>query len=645
MKVSTKRRSHLIPFLGGFTICIIFLSVHPIHSILYGREVQDVGDIDHEDTNIGFLGFFISTVISPTIDIDVTPSSYKGHEIISVAPPVPEYGVPVYSAQLFNHTFGNSYGSPYVGQWDPPGVDFNRIIVTLKTSIDHSQYDRLAHFHVNGSEVWRTSTIEPGGVLAYSIFSKDVSRYNSLFQNPTSFLFQLDNVVEAGILGEFTTVLTADFYLVSDEFNLLGIERPPDSVYSLTEQGLNKPPLINLVESPYTVKIPKISPQTSRLILSVITSGNANEEFWYDNELGPGQSGPIRIVNVYYDGQKIAVQAPEPVIFTGGISPLFWNPVVSTDAFNLPTIDIDLTALLPDLGLCDHTLSIQVSNGIGEWQNTSTLVGYDWITAANLLAWEDSTITSVSGVVGKPYGSTSGRLVSDTVNAEEFQVIDSRHYGGISSQVVYNFVGGGNFTVTASISSSALTVNSQTNFNTSAIVAQYGKTINSATISTDGLIISEFTFKGIYPLTLGDYYVPTNNASISESINDIYHVKGVSISGDRQSELSVRQNGTSQFQLAKYVIGGDGYLTTNYQYSENYGVTSNREVYGGAASVRAIGQISSDDSWITPAVVPDPLLSIDNFIQETWELLGDLSRFGDSVEVAQLILDDVESAY
>ncbi|MFS8018079.1 putative peptide-N(4)-(N-acetyl-beta-glucosaminyl)asparagine amidase [Helianthus anomalus] len=56
---------------------------------------------------------------------------------------------------------------------------------------------------------------------------------------------------------------------------------------------------------------------------------------------------------------------PFPMIFTGGINPLFWEPVVSIRAFNLPSFDIDLT---PFFGLLlddkNHSIGIQIADGI-----------------------------------------------------------------------------------------------------------------------------------------------------------------------------------------------------------------------------------------------------------------------------------------
>lgn len=69
-----------------------------------------------------------------------------------------------------------------------------------------------------------------------------------------------------------------------------------------------------------TVKLPKVAKNTTRLQLSVFTSGNAAEEFWYSNVLDKFKDifeeegnefigkGPLRIVNVYFNGEKLLLK-------------------------------------------------------------------------------------------------------------------------------------------------------------------------------------------------------------------------------------------------------------------------------------------------------------------------------------------------
>ncbi|TRO75456.1 hypothetical protein FKB34_17240, partial [Glycocaulis profundi] len=100
-----------------------------------------------------------------------------------------------------------------------------------------------------------------------------------------------------------------------------------------------------------------------------------------ENNLDTGRAhGAYREVLVTIDGNLVGGVVPFPLIFTGGINPLFWEPVVSIGAFDLPSYDIDLT---PFLGFLldgkEHSIGIQVADGISFW-----------LVDANLHMWFDS---------------------------------------------------------------------------------------------------------------------------------------------------------------------------------------------------------------------------------------------------------------
>ncbi|XP_010257132.1 PREDICTED: peptide-N4-(N-acetyl-beta-glucosaminyl)asparagine amidase A-like [Nelumbo nucifera] len=138
----------------------------------------------------------------------------------------------------------------------------------------------------------------------------------------------------------------------------------------------------------YTREI-QIPLNTHRAVLEVYVSFHGNDEFWYSNPpdayfkknnltLERG-NGAFRQVFVTIDGAYVGSELPFPVIFTGGINPLLWEPVVAIGAFDLPSYDIDLTPLL---GLLldgnNHSFGLGVSDGIPFW-----------LLDANLHLWLD----------------------------------------------------------------------------------------------------------------------------------------------------------------------------------------------------------------------------------------------------------------
>ncbi|KAL3508405.1 hypothetical protein ACH5RR_027806 [Cinchona calisaya] len=153
------------------------------------------------------------------------------------------------------------------------------------------------------------------------------------------------------------------------------------------------------------VRIPR---NAYRAVIEIYVSFHGNDEFWYSNppdsyfknvndyevrNRNPSDlcasmkkasaergHGAYREVLVMVDGNLIGSVVPFPVIFTGGINPLFWEPVVSIGAFDLPSYDLELT---PYLGmLLDgkvHSFSFQVADGISFW-----------LVDANLHLWLDA---------------------------------------------------------------------------------------------------------------------------------------------------------------------------------------------------------------------------------------------------------------
>lgn len=153
------------------------------------------------------------------------------------------------------------------------------------------------------------------------------------------------------------------------------------------------------------IRIPR---RTYRALIEIYVSFHGNDEFWYSN---PPDSyieinklttkrghGAYREVLLTIDGNLVASVVPFPVIFTGGINPLFWEPVVSIGAFDLPSYDLDLT---PFLGmLLDgkiHHFGLSVADSISFW-----------LVDANLHLWLDDSSQEVQA--GMDYKAPSFNL-------------------------------------------------------------------------------------------------------------------------------------------------------------------------------------------------------------------------------------------
>ena len=139
------------------------------------------------------------------------------------------------------------------------------------------------------------------------------------------------------------------------------------------------------------------------------------QEFWYTNVLSTEVAtfnssgttllgyGPFREVQLYIDGNLAGVVWPFPIIFTGGIVPGFWRPIVGIDAFDLREDEIDIT---PWLGLlCDgnsHMFEIRIAgladDGRGNGQLTEGVGSY-WVVTGKVFVWLDPDGSVTTGQI------------------------------------------------------------------------------------------------------------------------------------------------------------------------------------------------------------------------------------------------------
>lgn len=559
-------------------------------------------------------------------------NSHSPKEVLSVAFPLkPEerYGKLVYTQTLVNHTF-DSWGNPSRVNFKPPKQAFTNVVLTLKTTVDGVQYDRLAHLYVGGAEIWRTSTIEPGARNVFSLFKKDVSTYASLFRSKTHVEFELNNVVNEWLTGKFHIELTADFYQsdhhtleesyeeIKSQYSAFDIRKPADKVYPLNgESGFSQvealaflsvlehvsqdaensgdlaspesarakshpSPIRYLPSQSFLFHLPQVSKNTTRLKLATFVSGNAAEEFWYNNVLDRYKNrfesdgnaflghGPTRFLNVFVDGQKIATQAPQPFIFTGGYSPSLWNPVVATNAFDLPSVDIDVTGLLPYLWKSgDHKIEITVDNGLDEVEGDDSGIGQDWIVSANLLTYESADVIESSGKIvhigERSRGNSLG--VSPPYTNTLQQIVNVILQGQLTSEIILKLSSGETLNTTVSTFTKGEISNVQhySNLGDNGRIVHVGHSSKSFLLTDnldDGAVIHQTNISLSYPLVISSVQTLVEGGLDLDFRIVNSKLTTLDINGKRVMAEAINQNGTSLFHLRRHGNYGGGLLTT-----------------------------------------------------------------------------------
>ncbi|KAI3399592.1 hypothetical protein diail_6231 [Diaporthe ilicicola] len=324
-------------------------------------------------------------------------------EVFQVEAPVrANYEGAACSSTIVQYDFTASYGHPFVGAYVPPGdCDFTTVVFNMSITSAGINYDRLTLLYFGDIEVWRSTTAMPVRTGIYYSYVKDMTAYASLLRQEQKVIMQLDNIYDSTFTGDFNVTLVAQFY--DDE----GSASPADSILPISSlsSGENKTSVFSLPDGNATalLSFPK---NVERAVVSVFASGNGNEEFWYTD--APGQFtgtfnrsfvngySPWREVQVLIDGQLAGVSWPFPIVFTGGISPGLWVPIVGIDTYDLGSVDVDIS---PWLGLlCDgneHMFELKVAG-----YNSSTLLGSiasNWWISGEVFLWLDTNGTQTTG--------------------------------------------------------------------------------------------------------------------------------------------------------------------------------------------------------------------------------------------------------
>ncbi|GAA91928.1 peptide-N4-(N-acetyl-beta-D-glucosaminyl) asparaginase amidase N [Aspergillus luchuensis IFO 4308] len=269
---------------------------------------------------------------------------------------------------LMDHVFGYSYGEPYVGIYEPPNCTFDTVRINFTVTSKGRQYDRLALMYLGDTEVFRTSTAEPTTDGIIWTYIKDMSQFNVLWKEKQKLIFDLGNIITDVYTGSFNTTLTAYF---SYEGNV----RTPDVILPISarKSAQNASSDFDLPSDNATVQY-QIPQAASRAVVSISACGQSEEEFWWSNVLSADEYtfdntigelygySPFREVQLYIDGILAGVDWPFPIIFTGGVAPGFWRPIVGIDAFDLRQPEIDITPFLPLLkDNKSHSFEIRVT--------------------------------------------------------------------------------------------------------------------------------------------------------------------------------------------------------------------------------------------------------------------------------------------
>lgn len=498
---------------------------------------------------------------------------------VTADPPVPRPQetpciVPLFSG--FQFIGFNIQSFSFTPPPDCPGP-WEKIVFTGDFNVTAGrQFDRTAIVDLGYVNIYFGTTPEPRHNLSPSWHvERDLTEYSALFSSPQTGHVILGNVVNSTFTGVISGSAALEFYPSEGAGNGNG-QRPADAVLPLVQsngQGGNNEPAFLFTSADQLATTFTLPQNIERALLDVITQSQIGDEFWYTcvpndvaNELQSCGNTAFREAEVNIDGQPAGVAPVYPWIYTGGIDPLFWEPIPGVQALNFAPYRVDLT---PFAGVLSngqqHTVALNVFNANGYFSATATLLLYldhgsqqvtGEVTANTIGSAPNPTINE--NIQTDASGNITGTVT--TVSSREFSVAGfvSTSHGRIATQVnqTVNFNNVQNFTITAT--TYVQDISQETD-------------VKSATTTWQGPVPFQTLETFQYPLTvnLSLAFAPDGSGSQLGTVSQEFQNTLVSPFFARTVDNKVNTTDTLNFNSSGHITGNSGAESSQSYNSSN----------------------------------------------------------------------------
>lgn len=418
--------------------------------------------------------------------------------------------VPLFTQQGFNDFTDKSFAyTPPAGCAGP----YAKIVFVSDFSVTAGrQFDRTLFVAIGGLNVFFGTTQEPSALVSPAWhLERDLTDYAAALSAPQSGTASLGNLVDSTYTGLITGSASLLFY-PADAAN--PAPRVPDAVLPLANGAVSLAKTADTLSK--TLTLPT---NGERVYLDVIAQSQASDEFWWTcapSDIAAqvqncGNTG-FRETEVTIDGQPAGVAPIYPWIYTGGIDPRLWRPVVGVQTLNFVPYRVDLT---PFAGLlangAAHTIALSVFNAQDHFSTTAALLVFrdpgaatvtgaltaNTLTAAPAPVVSETLTTAADGSVSGPVSVVSTR---DFTIAGTLQTSHGKVDTTLRQTIAFSNVQ--NYSITASVYGQ--TIEQNTNIAST-----------TTTVGTSGT--SVLTRSSQWPLSLGYTYTSNPDGSAAQT--------------------------------------------------------------------------------------------------------------------------------
>ncbi len=331
------------------------------------------------------LALSFSATLAASAQVVVVPTKpvVGSSNPATAEPPVTRPTTTPCTVTLFDNEAFNDYSAHPITYTPPVGCGngpWAKVVLNVDFTVTAGrQYDRTASLYLGNANIFYGTTAEPRTALSPSWHvERDVTDLSAIFktaQNGQAIVYNIFNsTYNGGIYG----TAKLQFYPA----NLRNLPALVPNVV-IPVSGVSSPYELDTTASKLTTSV--TAPRnTVKAYLDVIAQSQSNDEFWYldvpDDVAGKLDSTggtAFRETEITIDGKPAGVAPVYPWIYTGGIDPYLWEPIVGVQTLTFKPYRVDLT---PFAGVLSdgqpHTVGVSVFNASSYFLATANLLLY-----------------------------------------------------------------------------------------------------------------------------------------------------------------------------------------------------------------------------------------------------------------------------